>query len=246
VTSWVDIDHELSQWDQPATLWWRDDDAIAATAELEQILSFCRQYEIPLHLAVIPQPLEDSLIERLQDESIVFVLQHGFNHQSHAFPEQKKIELGGSQSVETLCQQLDQGRQTLIKQFGQQYLDILVPPWNRIDEQLVQQLPALGYQRLSVLGFTDSSAFLPRVNVHIDIMDWKKRCFTGEDTVLSSLLKHLQSRRLKQTMNTEPTGLMTHHLVHDTACNEFLQEFFSACAQRPRLQWLGGEQLCNY
>ncbi len=245
MTSWVDIDQELSHWDQPATLWWRDDDAIAASTELEQIISFSKQYFIPLHLAVIPQPMENSLIERLQDESSVFVLQHGFNHQNHAFPEQKKIELGGTQTAETLCQQLDQGRQTLIKKFGQRYIDILVPPWNRIEEQVVQQLPALGYQRLSVLGIAAPSTGLPRVNVHIDIIDWKKRCFTGEDSVLSSLLKHLQSRRLNQTMNSDPTGLMTHHLVHDAACNEFLQKFFSTCAQRPNLQWLGGEQLLH-
>src|SRR5215472_4002810 len=78
---WPDLAEELERWGEAgreATLWWRDDDAIAASAELDRL--------VPLALAVIPALADAGLAARLAAarQSEVAVLQHGWRHTDHA------------------------------------------------------------------------------------------------------------------------------------------------------------------
>lgn len=243
MANWQTIDEELSHWEHPAELWWRDDDAIANTPELQLIIALSEQYSVPLHLAVIPEHLEVSLVDELAARHQIYALQHGLSHQNHAHPEQRKIEMGGTQSLTELQQKLSAMRQQLSEQFKDNYLDIMVPPWNRIEDPVRALLPEIGYQRLSVLGVPKPDNIIPEVNVHIDIIDWKQHSFVGEEQVLSALLKNLRQRRIDNTYNKEPTGLMTHHLQHNQACTDFLARFFADCTTRKTLKWIGGSQL---
>lgn len=243
MADWQAIDKELSHWEYPAELWWRDDDAIENTPELQIIIAKSEQYAVPLHLAVIPEHLKDSLVDELAARHQIYALQHGLSHQDHAQPGQRKIEMGGAQSLTELQQKLSDARQKLSEQFGENYLDILVPPWNRIEDPVRALLPQIGYQRLSVLGAPKADSPIPEVNVHIDIIDWKQHRFAGEEQVLGTLLDNLRRRRIDNIYNQEPTGLMTHHLQHDQACTDFLAGFFAACATRNTLRWIGGSQL---
>ncbi|CAA6809275.1 MAG: Unknown protein [uncultured Thiotrichaceae bacterium] len=243
MADWQAIDEELSHWSHPAELWWRDDDAIANTPELQLIIAHSEQYAIPLHLAVIPGHLETSLVDELAARHQVYALQHGLSHQNHARPQQRKIEMGGAQSQAELQQKLSDARLKLSGQFGDNYLDILVPPWNRIEDPVRAVLPEIGYQRLSILGSPNTASIIPEVNVHIDIIDWKQHSFVGEEQVLNALLDNLRRRRIDNIYNKEPTGLMTHHLQHDQACTDFLARFFADCATRKTLKWIGGSQL---
>ena len=59
---WPDLVNELDQWgeaERVATLWWRDDDAVAPTAGLERLLSIAGG--VPVALAVIPSVAEPEL-----------------------------------------------------------------------------------------------------------------------------------------------------------------------------------------
>nr|CAA6829280.1 MAG: Unknown protein [uncultured Thiotrichaceae bacterium] len=245
MTNWSDIDKELSLWEQPATLWWRDDDASFFCHELELLLTLSARHAVPLHLAVIPEKLDSTVAELLrnEDKTRIRVLQHGFEHANHAREGQKKIELGGTQPLPALIKQLKQGRNALMQQFGQQYLDILVPPWNRLEARVEAALPDIGYQQLSVLGPRNSDALLPQTNVHIDIFDWKKRQLKEESDILTALLTHLQQRRFQQVDNQEPTGLMTHHQVHDKDCWLFLEQFFTRLSSHTATCWVTGQAL---
>ena len=85
--TWTDLQDELDRWRQCgrcATLWWRDDDAVALSGRLDELLSIAG--EIPLALAVIPAQAELALAARLDasPRPAIRVLQHGWRHRDHA------------------------------------------------------------------------------------------------------------------------------------------------------------------
>ena len=82
---WADLVAELDRWGeagQVATLWWRDDDAVAAAPELDALLRLAG--EVPLGLAVIPADAQPELTAVLAPFPQVAVLQHGWCHANHA------------------------------------------------------------------------------------------------------------------------------------------------------------------
>ena len=245
MSHWQALSEEIKQWQQAIPFWWRDDDAIENSQALQQMLALAKRYQIPVHLAVIPQRLKQSLncIKHVQHKQDCYVLQHGFDHTSYAMPEQRKIELGGTQSIAQLTDNLQQGRQLLTDTFADQYLDILVPPWNRISDELSEKLPEIGYKQLSVLASPKLQETDFLVNVHIDIINWKTRTFAGEEIVVEKIRQYLATARTQDLKNFKPCGVMTHHLDHDLECWQFLDKFFTFCQQHSQLQWLSGESL---
>jgi len=70
-------------------------------------------------------------------------------------------------------------------------------------------------------GFGDRGEKVPgvvEINAHVDIIDWHgTRAFIGEEPALRGLISHIVA-------NTgEPTGVLTHHAVHDEAAWAFLE-----------------------
>ncbi|WP_426417754.1 polysaccharide deacetylase family protein [Aestuariirhabdus sp. LZHN29] len=234
---WSRLNEELELWkdhNTPLTLWWRDDDACSDTAALEQLLTLADQYRLPLSLAVIPQRLERSLISCLDSVTGVSCLLHGYDHTSYAAPGERNQELGDHRPIDVVLQSLRRGHQHLQQELPHHYQPVLVPPWNRINQRLLSHLPEIGLSGLSTLGPRIPRPQLSVNNVHLDLIDWKRRCFAGEDSVISQLIEHLKQRRQGQVDSTEATGIMTHHLAHDAASWVFLRqllEFLSAYEQ---------------
>src|SRR5205823_4246421 len=84
--TWDALIHELDAWakaGKTAEIWWRDDDAIAATPALERLLELRQRHDLGLMLAVIPARAADSLVDRLAREPAVAVAQHGWAHLNH-------------------------------------------------------------------------------------------------------------------------------------------------------------------
>ncbi len=244
MTGWQSLQQELDRWSEPATFWWRDDDATAPSPALDRLLGIAQAHATGLQLAVIPALSEPALAQRISDEHAVWVLQHGYDHRPYAAPGQRKRELGGDRPRSEILQQLQAGRQRLARQFGDRALDILVPPWNRIDADLLPLLQGLGYRRLSILGPRQPEPpGPPEINVHIDIIDWRARRFAGTDNVLAQIIHTLKARRLGEVDATEPTGLMTHHLDHDDDCWRFLEQLTSVLSDAGLVRWIAGPPL---
>lgn len=245
MSSWQALEQELQQWERPPRFWWRDDDAVANTPALQAMLGIAQQHDVVVHLAVIPAHLEPSLPElaRGHYQEHCYILQHGVDHSSHADVGQRKIELGGSQNVVQLQQRLQWGRTHLASAFGAQYIDILVPPWNRISDEVIHLLPQIGYRKLSVRKVRKTDRAIDQVNIHLDIINWNKRAFAGEDIVLGALIEVLAYKRKVADDVAEPIGLMTHHLDHDEQCWAFLQRFFAF--MKSRVQWVAGPALLS-
>lgn len=248
MTDWAALEGELDAWSeagQTATLWWRDDDAVAATAALDRLIRTAAG--LPLGLAVIPAGAQEGLARRLEGVATVAVLQHGYSHANNAPAPQKKCEFPAGRDLSTGLGELRRGRERLAALFGGRSRPLLVPPWNRIDPALASRLPEIGIAALSTYGRRRPSTGprnLLMVNTHVDVIDWHgSRGFLGEEACLALMIDHLRDRRLMQTDMAETTGLLTHHLVHDEACWVFLAELARRTARHPAVRWLDAREL---
>ena len=78
----------------------------------------------------------------------------------------------------------------------------------------------------------------------VDPISWRKgRVFAGAERTTEALADHLAARRERRVDPEEPTGLLTHHLVHDTETWEFLGALLDWCAKKPNIQWRNAADL---
>jgi len=247
--AWNALGDELDAWTaagRTASFWWRDDDAVAATPQLDRLLAIAAAQDAPLALAVIPVPAEPSLFSRLAAAPLATVLQHGYAHRNHAPAGARKCELGDDRPAEAVLVELARGRALLDAATQGRALPVLVPPWNRIGAAVAA--------RLGTAGLTGLSTSKPRAhrrleggpvqaNVHIDPIDWPAQRrgeggFAGDAAVLEATLRHLRARRLGIVDATEPTGFLTHHLVMDAATWRFAERFVATIARHPAARWI--------
>ena len=226
--NWQALDEELARWrdaGRAPEFWWRDDDATALTAPLERLLALADASAVPLALAVIPLGAGAELFSAASAD----VLLHGTDHRNRAAPGEKKTEFAASEAEDDAIARLKSARERLAKLAGPRFLPVLAPPWNRFKRALLARLPECGLHGVSGYGTRAAAHAAPgvvEVNTHVDIIDWHgTRGFVGEETALGAALKHLAARRAGTANASEPTGLLTHHAVHDTAAWTFIARF---------------------
>jgi hypothetical protein len=241
MTTWDALARECDAWaatGRNATWWWRDDDAVEPTPALETLIALVPD---ALALAVIPSRTKPELAGFLRQHPGVRALQHGFAHVNHAHAGERKSEFPDSRDVQAAWVELAEGHRMLQSTLGTQALPVLTPPWNRAGDALLAGL----HQR----GFRGLSRYLPRrapqihrlkqVNTHVDVIDWKgSRGFVGETIALTLLIGHFEARRLGNADRDEPTGLLTHHLVHDPATWRFLEKLRDFLKKQPAARLL--------
>lgn len=239
--NWQALMGELDAWaaaGRCATLWWRDDDAIAPTGALDRMLALAERHRVPLGLAVIPASATPALSAHLEAERLVDVLQHGFVHQNHAGAGERAAEFGPQR---TLASRLDDAARgwRMLEGFSRR-TPIFVPPWNRYDPDIAAGLAGHGIVAISAFSAARRlPAPMVECNCHIDIISWRTtRGFAGVEKTLRKLGGHLRDRRTGIVPAVEATGLLSHHLVHDAGCWSFLSELFTRLDGHPAVQWL--------
>mgnify|MGYP001327668903 CR=1 FL=1 len=73
------------------------------------------------------------------------------DHADHARAGDKKIEFARHRPLDEMRDHLGEGRKRLHALFGSRALAVLVPPWNRIADVVVDTLPALGFTARTLL-----------------------------------------------------------------------------------------------
>ena len=233
--AWRALEAELAAWQEAgrvAAFWWRDDDAVAPSAALDRLLDVAAGHRAGVALAVIPASPEPALARHLAEHPAqTAVLQHGYAHVDHAPAGAKKCELVAPGVRPAILEELARGRERLSALLGDRLLPVMVPPWNRIDAVLLRRLPELGFAALSTYKARACAMPAPgllQVNCHLDILQWRpQRRFLGAEAALALLIGHLQAKRSAPAEDEEPTGILTHHQVHDAAAWDFLAELLS-------------------
>jgi|SRR5436305_4867245 hypothetical protein len=236
---WADLADELDAWaaqDMRAGLWWRDDDAVEATPQLEYLLRLCDG--TPLGLAVIPATARSDLATFLKDEPQVTVLQHGWRHVNHGGAG-KKSEFPASRSTHGVANDLAAGRNRLGGLFGDRFLPVLAPPWNRFAPELgplLQEVGLIGLSGLAHPGAPPPSGSAV-IDVHVDLIDWRgDRGFIGEGAALGALIAELRARRLAGEPNSA-VGILTHHLVMDAPTAVFITGLLDMTRSHRAVRW---------
>lgn len=250
---WPDLVDELDRWREAkrvATLWWRDDDAVAPSVSLDRLLSIAGK--VPIALAVIPASVEPELAVWVSDYEGLFhrprlaVLQHGWRHSNHS-TSGKKSEFPAVRPHKNVALDLAAGRGCLAQLFGTRALPVLVPPWNRFDDSFLPLLGGCGIWGISRANRQPAASAVPgliEVNCHIDLVAWADdRSFIGEGAALGSLVRYLRARRLGGACAHEPTGILTHHLVQDAPTDAFLRRLVAVTGTHPAARWLDAAEI---
>jgi hypothetical protein len=239
---WADLERELDRCAAPVPFWWRDDDAVAATPALTALLDLRTEIGVPLALAVIPAPLEPSLVERLAGEDRVSVLQHGWDHANHAAAGAPQSEYPAGRIVAEVQAQVTEGRQRLEARFPTRFLRVFVPPFNALDQSCVAPLRAGGLCHVSLS--TDFAGLgLPSRNVHADVIDWRLGRAVPAAKVIRSVILALRLRRFGLVEAARPIGVLTHHLVHDDGIWALARELLGRLHQHENAVFVPIEQV---
>ncbi|WP_028745619.1 polysaccharide deacetylase family protein [Rhizobium mesoamericanum] len=243
---WVPLRQELERWrlaGRQARLWLRDDDAIEPTEGLETLLRITRQSSVPLTIAVIPAFTGEALATRLSREDHALVAVHGWSHANHAGPDEKKQELGRHRQAQVVLAELRDGLVTLERLYGPTLIPMLVPPWNRISEELVPQLSAQGFDVLSVFGKAKAGSPMRLLNTHVDVVNARRqRGDRPHADLVAELVAHLEARF---GSDDEAVGILTHHLVHGASEWEFLTRLFKETMHHPGAVWMSARDLLS-
>lgn len=240
--AWQELDDELQAWNESgrvATLWWRDDDCVEPSAALDRLLALVERHDTPLALAVVPARMSSRLPERLAACGPgISVLQHGFAHRNHAPAGEKSRELGPDRPRQAILDELMRGAARLLGCFApDRRLPVLVPPWNRIEPALIPALGPLGYRGLSTDGARaapEAGPGLTRVNTHLDLLRTARKGRQFDPAAaIGDLVRHLAARRLGEADADEPSGILSHHLVHEPASWQLLEALLERLAGHP-------------
>jgi hypothetical protein len=248
VSIWNDLTTELDRWSDNgirATFWWRDDDAVEHTPALHRLYSHSSEHGIPLTLAVIPHAANKNICTGDDRPQQLRLVQHGYAHINHAPDTEKKSEFGLHRETDDVIRDIRSGLSSIGKL--PDFFAAFVPPWNRISATYYRCLVDAGVRGLSTFGARENRAPIPglvQANTHADIVDWHgARGFVGTDYVCSQILNHLIARRAQTCDFEEPTGVLTHHLVHDDACWDFLDTLFGTLKGHSAVKWLNGAEV---
>jgi hypothetical protein len=237
---WSLLTDELNHWAQGgmvATFWWRDDDAVSDTAQLDDLLNCAGR--VPVALAVIPSLADRSLAKKLARYPSVTVLQHGWKHTNHAT--QGYSEYPAGRSTNEVAREFSVGHRLLKDLFGVQSLPVFVPPFHDFDESYLSLLPQTGLKAISRKGArSDTVVFgLAVSNIHCAPIVWgEPPSFSSDEEYLCAIIEHLGGRRRGRYDVSEPTGVLTHHLQQNALSYAFMAKLVATLLEHPAASWL--------
>ncbi|WP_300070828.1 polysaccharide deacetylase family protein [uncultured Ruegeria sp.] len=245
IPDWQPLDAELKLWlDQEVSLplWWRDDDTICQTPQLDRLSEMSQQLGLPVHLAIVPRDVDPNLADYALRRPTLIPVVHGWAHMNHAPDGEKKSEFGLYRPLEDIVADARAGHAKLTELFGNDLRPMFVPPWNRIAAEAVNRLPEIGFRFLSTATPRKTAQPMPgldQINTHLDPIDWRgSRGLIPADTLIAQTAGLLRDRREGRADNTEPFGVLTHHLVHDQDIWDFINALLRKLLDGPADAWV--------
>jgi hypothetical protein len=228
-----------------ATFWWRDDDAIEPTEQLDRLLGVAES--VPIALSVIPGLAIPALAERLEGCQRITVLQHGWRHSNYSPASEANSEYPGARSATDVLRELQDGRERMSTLFGERFQSVFAPPWHGFEDKFLPLLAHSGIGSISRKGPRKHAARAARIfesNVHAAFINWTQPpTFVGERAALERILKHLRGRRLRTYDTDEPTGILTHHLVEDPPSYYFIERLAEVIGGHKAAKWLRAAEI---
>ncbi|OAF13579.1 hypothetical protein AYJ54_43395 [Bradyrhizobium centrolobii] len=234
---WDDARQELDVWAASklkARFWIRDDDAFEPSPSLERLRDVSVRFDTRIGLAIIPGKITPGLQEFLAENVHQFYpMCHGWKHVNYNLGK-KPAEFGPDRPISNMIADTEFALHSFKECFSSSQ-PIFVPPFNRITPALIKTLPRVGFAGVSLMpsylerkllqlnsrmqwrGIVRMPEFKDglRIDVHLDVIDWKARTAQRTNVVSDLLVQQLRGRRLGLVQPDAPIGLLTHHLEHD-------------------------------
>ncbi|MEM1004771.1 MAG: polysaccharide deacetylase family protein [Pseudomonadota bacterium] len=241
---WRPLDDELLAWSTAGLslpLWWRDDDAVAVSQQLKTLADASQRLGLAVHLAIIPRDVDPDLVQYVAQHQTLIPVVHGWAHQNYAPAHEKKAEFRLHRPLDLIVNDAEAGFSKLAALFGDMLRPVFVPPWNRIAQEVSARLPTIGYRIMSTSTPRDVAMAAPgleQINTHLDPIDWRgTRGLADPDALITQTAALLRDRRYGRTDNSEPFGVLTHHLVHDRQIWAFTEALLQKLLEGPAIAW---------
>lgn len=241
---------ELDLWQasgRSCPFWWRDDDLVCASPELNKMAQVAEEARVPVLAAVIPAKTDDHLGEDTKAMTRLSFCQHGYAHKSHAAAGAPSSEFDCGRPKAEVAREIAEGRQRLQGLFGERFIPVFVPPWNRIAADFVPLLEE--YRFLGLSQYKDEPSHpdskLIIVNSHIEILRWSatsKATCMPTPALVRELVKLLAERRLSAAA-PEPLGVLSHHLAMKGDAWSFMRTLFAVTAEYSVVHWLSAAEI---
>jgi hypothetical protein len=202
----------------------------------------CEHSATPLLLAAIPEASDESLGRAVRAFGLATGAVHGFAHRNNAPKGEKTCELDCHRDIATVLGELREGRTKLLGLFAGRLSGLLVPPWNRIHDEVAARVHAAGFLGISAHGWLVAPPphLLATVNAHIDIIHWSGGGRgRSPEWVANELAVNLGEARLR---GWRAIGILTHHLAHDEAAWSVLADIFTF-ARSHEIGWVAADDL---
>lgn len=209
-------------------VFFRADDIGAGGRAFEALCRLFRHHETPLAMAVVPAWLSQVRQEQLfrsapLEEPLWGWHQHGWRHVNWQ-RSGKKSEFGEQRPFEKQWRDIWQGRQKMEDIFGDRFIPVFTPPWNRLSPLTVRIVQQLNFKALSLAGplprGTRPPSGLTNLRVQIDLHTRKG---TDPEKDYGDLLDEITATLAKK----EPVGFMVHHHRMTRFAFEFLDELLT-------------------
>ena len=211
--AWSWLQRELDAWGErelQADFWWRDDDAVAASPQLDRLLQIGERHEIPSH--------------RSHAGSGQLKLELGGER-----------DLRQTLADLRLGQQLLRDRfgaaftPVLVPPWNRIDAPVIAA---------LPGLGFSGVSTMRVRRLAAPAPGLLQINAHLDPVNWRQqRGFIGLYPAIAILVQHLLARRSGYRDFAEPTGILSHHLAQNDAVWRFLEDLFNFLERHPASCW---------
>jgi peptidoglycan/xylan/chitin deacetylase (PgdA/CDA1 family) len=237
---WTPLREEFAKWRTKRLvlpIWWRDDDAVDGSDQLDRLIDLSREVEVPVHLAIIPREAKPALVERIRDEDHIFPIVHGWGHRNQAAPGEDRSEFSINRPLADNKEEAQEALRKLRLLLPGKVLPVFVPPWNHIDDELLGMLADLGYKVLSTCDprtVEVNEAGLKQINTQLDPIAWRdNEQLHAQEYITGKLLTNLKRRRQGKDDNGEPFGLLTHHRAMNEDVWDFTRQFWQEMRNGP-------------
>ncbi len=221
-------------------IFFRADDIGAGGKPFEALCRLFRHHGIPLGMAVVPAWLNDGRCDRLfetagLDEPLWGWHQHGWRHVNWQRLG-KKSEFGEQRPIDRQTRDIAQGRDKMRKTFGDRFLPIFTPPWDRISSTTLMVLQQLEFKAVSMENrlprSTNHRPALKHLKIHLDLHTRKDGDPIADYQSLMGEIAGLMTKR-------DPAGIVIHHQHMTLFAFEFLHEFLSLLKEGMRARFPG-------
>ncbi|MCE5245258.1 MAG: polysaccharide deacetylase family protein [Syntrophobacteraceae bacterium] len=223
---------------QPA-VFFRADDIGAGGRAFETMCHIFRESAVPLAMAVVPAWLSDVRKTQLfqsapLDEPLWGWHQHGWRHVNWQRTG-KKSEFGEHRPFEKQWRDIFQGRQKMIDIFGEHFVQVFTPPWNRLSNATLRVVQDLGFKGVSLMGTFPRNLkppiVLANLRIQLDLHTRKSKDAPADYDALLEELAFLLNKK-------EPVGIMIHHHRMTPFAFQFLHTLISLLRTEARTRFL--------